>query len=88
MGRAVMSVESIFSETVEVCGFYAGELLPMRVDYDNHCIHLGGYTIDPLTEDGELVTYIVSPPEGPTLMTLDLHSFFRAVLEWEGSDGL
>ena len=76
-----MSVNSIFEDTVRVCEFYAGESVPVRVDYDGHCIHIGGYVIDPLTEGGELATYIVSPPEGPTLMTLDLHSFLRRVLE-------
>ena len=79
-----MSDESVFEDTIRVCEFYADEELPLRVDYDNHCIHLGGYLVDPVTEDGELVTFIVSPPSGPPLLMVNLDEFFEGLLlSWE-----
>ena len=78
-----MSDDVVFDDTVKICGFYSGDDLPMEVDYDDHCIHLGGYTVDPLTEDGELVTYIVRPPAGYTQITLDLDEYFQRAFRWE-----
>ena len=78
-----MSDDLVFDDTVKTCEFYSGDDLPIEVDYDGHCIHLGGYTVDPLTEDGELVTYIVKPPAGYTQMTLDLDEYFQRVFRWE-----
>lgn len=84
-----MSDGGVFEDTVKICRFYSGVDLPIEVDYDGHCIHLGEYAIDPLTEDGELVTYIVSPPTGYTQITNDLDEYFQRVLKGEGcSDGL
>lgn len=78
-----MSDDVVFDDTVKICEFYSGDDLPIEVDYVGHCIHLGGYTIDPLTEDGELVTYIVTPPHGYTQITLDLDEYFQRVFQWE-----
>lgn len=78
-----MNDDVVFDDTVKICEFYSGDDLPIEVDYDGHCIHLGGYTVDPLTEDGELVSYIVSPPLGCTQMTLDLDEYFQRVFQWE-----
>lgn len=77
-----MSDDVVFDDTVKICEFYSGDDLPIEVDYDGHCIHLGGYTIDPLMEDGELVTYIVSHPRGYTQITLDLDEYFQRVFGW------
>lgn len=41
-----MGDESIFVGTIQACEFYADESLPVRADYDNHCIHVGRYIID------------------------------------------
>ena len=78
-----MSDDVVFDDTVKICEFYSGVGLPIEVDFDGHCIYLGGYTVDPLTEDGELVTYIVKPPSGYTQMTLDLDEYFQRVFRWE-----
>lgn len=78
-----MGDDVVFDDTVKICEFYSGDDLPIEVDYDAHCIYLGEYTVDPLTEDGELVTYIVKPPTGYTQMTLDLDEYFQRVLRWE-----
>ena len=79
-----MGDDVVFDDTVKICEVYSGDDLPIEVDYDNHCIYLGAYTVDPLTEDGELVTYIVNPPAGYTQMTLDLDEYFQRVFRWEG----
>ena len=78
-----MSDDVVFDDTVKICEFYSDDDLPVEVDYDDHCIHLGGYTVVPLTEDGELVTYIVRSPVGYTQITLDLDGYFQRVLWWE-----
>lgn len=78
-----MSDDVVFDDTVKICEFYSGDDLPLWVDYDGHCIHLGGYTVDPLTEDGELINYIVTPPSGYTQITLDLDEYFQRVFQWE-----
>ena len=78
-----MSDDVVFDDTVKICEFYSGDDLPIEVDYDGHCIYLGDYTIDPLTEGGELVTYIVKPPAGYTQITIDLDEYFQRVLRWE-----
>lgn len=70
-----MSDAAVFDDTIRICEFYNDEELPLRVDYENHCILLGGYLIDPVTEDGELVTFIVSPPSGPPLFMSNLDEF-------------
>ena len=78
-----MSDDVIFDDTVKICEFYSGDGLPIEVDYDAHCIHLGDYIVDPLTEDGELAAYIVSPPAGDTQITADLDEYFQRVFRWE-----
>lgn len=78
-----MSDDVVFDDTVKICQFYSGDDLPIEVDYDDHCIYLGEYTVYPLTEDGELATYIVKPPAGYTQMTTDLDEYFQRVLRWE-----
>lgn len=77
-----MGDDVVFDDTVKICEFYSGEDLPIEVDYDGHCIYLGGYTVDPLTENDELVTYIVKPPTGYTEMTLDLDEYFQREFRW------
>lgn len=78
-----MSVGSDFDDTVKICEFYSGDGLPIEVDYDGHCIHLGGYTVDLLTENGYLITYIVEDPAHKTHMVEDLDSYFQSVLaDW------
>lgn len=78
-----MGEDVVFDDTIKICEFYSGDDLPIEVDYDGHLIHLGEYTVDPLTEDGVLVTYIVTPPEGYTQMTLDLDEYFQRAFRWE-----
>lgn len=78
-----MSDDVVFDDTVKICQFYSGDDLPIEVDYDGHLIYLGGYIVDPLTEDGELVTYIVKSHAGYTQMTFDLDEYFQRVLRWE-----
>lgn len=72
-----MRDEAVFNDTIRICEFYADEELPIRVDYESHCIHLGGYLIDPVTEDGELVSFIVLPPSGPPLLMVNLDEFLE-----------
>ena len=79
-----MSDDAVFDDTVKICEFYSVDGLPIEVDYDGHCIHLGGYTVDPLTEDGELVTYIVKPPTGYTQITLNLDEYFHRLFCGKG----
>lgn len=79
-----MTDDVVFDDAVKICEFYSGDDLPIEVDYDGHCIHLGGYTVDPLLEGGELVGYIVIPPNGYTEMAMDLDEYFQRVFQWEG----
>lgn len=72
-----MSDDAVFNDTIRICEFYADESLPLIVDYENHCIHLGGYLVDPVTEDGELVSFIVSPLSGPPLIIMNLDEFLE-----------
>lgn len=78
-----MSDDVVFDDTVKICEFYSGDDIPVEVDYGNHCISLGDYTVDPLTEGGELVGYIVNPPVGFTQIVLDLDEYFQRVFSWE-----
>lgn len=78
-----MGDDVVFDDTVKICAFYSGDDLPIEVDYDDRVIHLGGYAVVPLTEDGELVVYIVKPPSGCTQITLDLDDYFQRVFQWE-----
>lgn len=77
-----MGDDVVFDDTVKICEFYSDDDFPIEVDYDDHCIHLGEYTVDSLTEDGELVYYIVKPPSGYTQITLDLDEYFQRVFRW------
>lgn len=79
-----MSDSAVFEDTIRICEFYSDDDLPLRVDYENHCIFLGGYLVDPVTENGELVSFIVAPPSGPPLLVSNLDEFFEnLLLGWE-----
>lgn len=75
-----MSDASVFDDTIRICEFYSDDTLPLRVDYENHFINLGGYLVDPVTEDGELMFFIVAPPSGPPLIMMNLDEFFENLL--------
>lgn len=78
-----MSVGSDFDDTVKICQFYSGDGLPLEVDYENFYLFLGEYTVDPVMENGHLITYIVEDPELNTHLVGDLDSYFQSVLpEW------
>lgn len=81
-----MSDEAVFDDTIRICEFYSDEDLQVWVDYENHCIRLGGYLVDPVTEDGELVTFMVSPPSGPPLFMMNLDEFLENLV-LEGGSG-
>lgn len=79
-----MSFDSDFDDMVKICEFYSGDDLPMKVDYENHFIDLGDYVVDPVMEDGHLVTYLVEDPDGVTLFVSDLDDYFQERLAgWE-----
>ena len=40
-----------FDDMVKICEFYSGDDLPIKVDYENRFIDLGGYVVDPVMED-------------------------------------
>ena len=78
-----MSVSSDFDDTVEICSFYSGDGLPLEVDYENFYVFLGDYVVDPVMENGHLITYIVEDPEHNTHLVGNLDSYFqRALPDW------
>ena len=78
-----MSVGSDFDDTVKICEFYSGDGLPIEVDYENSYVFLGDYVIDPVMENGHLITYIVSAPGNTSHLVGDLDSYFKSVLpDW------
>lgn len=80
-----MSISSVFDDTVKICEFYSGEDLPIRVDYDNYSINLGGYVVDLVMEDDHLARYLVVDPDWKALFVSDLDAYFQARLSgWEG----
>jgi hypothetical protein len=78
-----MCVSSDFDDTVKICEFYSGDGLPIEVDYENYYVFLGDYVVDPVMENGHLITYIVEDPAHNTHLVGDLDSFFQSVLpDW------
>lgn len=78
-----MCVSSDFDDTVKICEFYSGDGLPITVDYENYYVFLGGYVVDPVMENGHLITYIVEDPGHSTHLVGDLDSYFQSVLpDW------
>lgn len=78
-----MCVSSDFDDTVKICEFYSGDGLPINVDYENYLVTLGDYVIDPVMENGHLITYIVEDPGHNDHLVGDLDSYFQSVLpDW------
>lgn len=78
-----MSVSSDFEDTIKICEFYSGDGLPIKVDYENCYVFLGDYAVDPVMENGHLITYIVEDPEHITHLVGDLDYYFqRALPDW------
>ena len=78
-----MCVSSDFDDTVKICEFYSGDGLPIEVDYEKHLVFLGEYVVDPVMENGHLISYIVEDPGHSTHLVGDLDSYFQAVLpDW------
>lgn len=78
-----MSVGSDFDDTVKICEFYSEDDLPVKVDYENLFVNLGDYVVDPVMENGHLITYIVVDPGHNTHLVGDLGSYFQSVLpDW------
>lgn len=78
-----MCVSSVFDDSVKICEFYSGDDLPIKVDYDNYYVSLGGYVVDPVMENGHLITYLVEDPGHNTHLVGDLDSYFQSVLpDW------
>lgn len=78
-----MSVGTDFDDTVKICEFYSGDDLHVEVDYENHYVLLGAYVVDPVMENGHLITYIVEDPGHNTHLVADLDSYFQSVLpDW------
>lgn len=75
-----MCVSSDFDDTVKICEFYSGDDLPIEVDYENYIVNLGGYVIDPVMENGHLITYIVEDPGHNAHLVGDLDSYFQSAL--------
>lgn len=75
-----MCVGSDFDDTVKICEFYSGYDLPVEVDYENYYVKLGDYVVDPVMENGHLITYIVEDPGHSTHLVGDLDSYFQSVL--------
>lgn len=69
-----------FDDTVKICESYSGDGLPLNVDYENYYVFLGDYVVDPVMENGHLITYIVKDPEHNTHLVGDLGSYFQRVL--------
>lgn len=79
-----MSAESEFDDLVKICEFYSGDDLPIEVDEENYYVTLGDYVVDPVLNDGHLVTYLVEDPDGVTLFVSDLDAYFQERLPgWE-----
>lgn len=79
-----MSASSDFDDTVKICEFYSGDGFPINVDYENFFVFLGDYVIDPLMENGHLITYIVEDPGHNTHLVSDLDDYFLSVLpDWQ-----
>lgn len=79
-----MSLSSDFDDLVKICEFYSGDDLPLEVDEENYYITLGDYIVDPVMNDGHLVTYLVEDPDGVTLFVSDLDAYFQERLPgWE-----
>ena len=74
-----MSVSSDFDDTVKICEFYSGDDFPLKVDYENSLVFLGDYIVDPVLDNGHLVTYIVEDPEHNTHLVGDLDSYFQSI---------
>lgn len=79
-----MCVSSDFDDTVKICEFYSGDGFPLEVDYEGYYVNLGGYVVDPVMENGHLITYIVEDPEHNTHLVGDLDDYFQRVLVREG----
>lgn len=78
-----MCVSSDFDDTVKICEFYSGDGLPITVDYVGYYVNLGDYVVDPVMENGHLITYIVTDPGHNTHLVGDLDSYFQSVLpDW------
>lgn len=78
-----MCVSSDFDDTIKICEFYSGDGLPIEVDYENRLVSLGDYVVDPVMENGHLITYIVEDAGHNTHLVGDLDSYFQAVLpDW------
>lgn len=78
-----MCVSSDFDDTVKICEFYSGDGFPVKVDYENYLVYLGDYIVDPVMENGHLVTYLVDDPGHNTHLVVDLDSYFQSVLpDW------
>lgn len=78
-----MCVSSDFDDTVKICEFYSGDDLPIKVDYENYFVFLGDYIVDPVMENGHLITYIVEDPAHNAHLVGDLDYYFQTVLpDW------
>lgn len=75
-----MCVSSDFEDTIKICEFYSGDGLPLEIDYENYYVILGDYVVDPVIDNGHLVTYIVEDPEHNTHLVGDLDSYFQMAL--------
>lgn len=75
-----MCVGSEFDDTVKICEFYSGDGLPIKVDYENFYVILGDYVVDPVIDDGHLITYIVEDPDHVSHLVWDLDFYFQSVL--------
>lgn len=79
-----MSISSDFDDTVKICEFYSGDDLPIKADYDNYSINLGGYVVDLVMADDHLARYLVVDPDHKALFVSDLDAYFQERLpEWE-----
>lgn len=83
-----MSVELDFEDAVRVCEFYAEPGVGFEVDLENYHITIGGYGVDLVEENGQLVMYLVEEPEGVTIFVDDLDSYFQGVFDRVSVDGL
>lgn len=78
-----MRVSSDFDDTVKICTFYSGDDFPVEVDYENLLVNLGGYVVDPVMENGHLITYIVEDPGHNAHLVGDLDSYLQSALsDW------
>ena len=78
-----MCVGSDFDDTVKICEFYSRDDLPIKVDYEKCLVNLGDYVVDPVMENGHLITYIVEDPEHNDHLVGDLDYYFQTELsDW------